>query len=273
MGSSWPRIVFCDMDDTFLGHDKHVPPANRALLDVLHVRGVPFVPCTGRPVSAVPNEVLDHPATQFAIGANGAVVHDVRSDRRLCVRGISKQAVLSLYDRVGGIHTTFDVFADGEVFSERVRYDAMGTYGIDVPCLEMLRRVRQPVDLSVPQIVQRVGVVEKITCFWHTQEDRERLIEVIDEEPLLSRSSGHPKNFELQAAGVCKGSALTWLCAHLGIDVAHAVAFGDAPNDVSMLLAAGDGVAMANAHPQVLAVANHVASDCNDAGVARYLIV
>lgn len=38
-----------------------------------------------------------------------------------------------------------------------------------------------------------------------------------------------------------------------------------------MLAAAGDGVAMANAVPEALAVANHVC-DSNDAdGVARYL--
>lgn len=260
------------MDDTFLAQNKHVPAANRALLDVLHERGVPFVPCTGRPVSAVPHEVLAHPATRFAVGANGAVVHDVRNDRRLCVMGIRKQAVLSLYERVRGVETTFDIFADGEVFSERSRYEAMGSYGIDAPSLEVLRRVRQPVDYSVPQIVARVGVVEKITCFWRTRKDRERLIETIRQEPLLSRSSGHPQNFELQAAGVSKGSALVWLCEHLGMDVSHAVAFGDALNDVSMLQAAGDGVAMANALPEVLAAADHVAGDCNDAGVARYLL-
>jgi hypothetical protein len=269
---SLPRIVFADMDDTFLDTDKHVPAANRELLDVLTQHDVPFVPCTGRPVSAVPDEVLAHPATRFAIGANGSVVHDVCANRRLHVVGMDKRMVVSLYERVREMQTTFDVFADGEVYSERARYEAMGSFGIDAPSLEMLRRVRIPVDLSVPQIVERVCVIEKVTCFWRTPHDRDLLREAIDAEQGICSASGHPQNFELQAAGVSKGFALGWLCEHLGIDLADAVAFGDAENDVSMLEVAGDGVAVANAIPHVLAVADHVTLDCNHAGVASYLL-
>lgn len=267
-----PRIVFADMDDTFLDTNKDVPAANRELLDVLAKHDVPFVPCTGRTVSAVPGEVLAHPATRFAIGANGSVVHDVRANRRLHVVGMDKRAVLSLYERVRNAQATFDVFADGEVYSERARYEAMGSFGIDAPSLEMLRRVRIPVDQSVPQVVERVCVVEKVTCFWRTPDDRDLLRAAIDDERGLCCASGHPKNFELQAAGVSKGFALGWLCAHLGIDVADAVAFGDAQNDVSMLEMAGDGVAVANAIPHVLEVADHVTLDCDHAGVAHYLL-
>lgn len=260
------------MDDTFLARSKQVPKLNMHLLDELAKRGIPFVPCTGRPIRAVPHELLAHEATRYAVGANGAVVQDVAQGRRIHVVGIDKRVVLSLYERVQGIDTTFDVFADGEVFSERHRYDAMGSYGIDEPSLEVLRRVRKPVDLSVPQIVEQVGVIEKITCFWRASQDRDHLLAAIDCEKGLSRSSGHPRNFELQAVGVSKGSALVWLCAHLGIGVADAMAFGDAENDVSMVRAAGDGVAMANAIDSLRAVANHVTVDCDNAGVARYLL-
>ena len=61
------------------------------------------------------------------------------------------------------------------------------------------------------------------------------------------------------------------MSAHLGVDVADTVAFGDASNDVTMLEAAGDGVAMANALPEAVAAANHATSSCDDSGVARYL--
>jgi hydroxymethylpyrimidine pyrophosphatase-like HAD family hydrolase len=88
----------------------------------------------------------------------------------------------------------------------------------------------------------------------------------------FSSAHGHPKNFELQADGVSKGSALLWLCGHLGIRPSDAVAFGDEANDVSLLAAAGDGVAMANAIPQARAVANHTAPSNDDAGVASYVM-
>ena len=42
------RVVFCDMDGTFLTRDKRVLGENFALLDRLAEKSVPFVPCSGR---------------------------------------------------------------------------------------------------------------------------------------------------------------------------------------------------------------------------------
>lgn len=47
--------------------------------------------------------------------------------------------------------------------------------------------------------------------------------------------------------------------------------FGDMPNDVPMLLRAGLGVAMGNAHPDALAVADEVTAPNSEDGVARVL--
>lgn len=49
------------------------------------------------------------------------------------------------------------------------------------------------------------------------------------------------------------------------------MAFGDGLNDLSMIEAAGTGVAMANAAPAVLAAANHVSSSNDEDGVAQAL--
>ena len=265
-------IVFADMDDTFLTTSKDLPAGNLELLDVLACEGVPFVPCTGRPVVGVPTDVMAHEATRYVVGSNGGVIYDVRARKNLRVRSIGPATVLDLYERVRGLGTTFDVFADGEVFAERPRYEAMRGYGLDAPSLEVLLRVRKPVDLTVPQIVERACSIEKITCFWHTEKDRDELASAIGEVDGLSRSSGHPRNFELQAKGVSKGEALVWLCDYLGIPLGESVAFGDADNDLPLLMAAGDGVAMGNATAPVLVAADHVTSSCNEAGVARYLL-
>lgn len=266
------KMVFADMDGTFVATDKSVPPQNMELLDVLASRDIGFVPCTGRPVSAVPQQILDHEATRYAVGSNGSVVYDNRAKAPIHVVGMNKKAVLDLYEAVKCLNVTFDVFADGEVYAERTRYDAMGSYGIDGPTLSMLRRVRKPVDKNVAELVERARAVEKITCFWSRECDRRGLELAIDRIGGFSSAHGHPKNFELQAEGVSKGFALVWLCKHTGVNPADVVAFGDEANDVSLLAAAGDGVAMANAIPQARAVANHTAPSNDDAGVASYVM-
>ncbi len=264
-------IVCADMDGTFLATNKDVPTRNLQALDLLARLGIPFVPCTGRPVSAVPTELLEHPATRFAVGSNGSVVYDVARRKNLRVVGMDKPRVLTLYERVRDIEATFDIFADGSVYSERARYDAMGSYGIDEPSLAVLRRVRRPVDMDVPAIVERAVKVDKVTCFWHRPQDRDALATAIAELGGFSCAHGHPKNFELQAEGVNKGSAIEWLCDHEGYDVRHAIAFGDEANDLPMLTAVGDGVAMANATPEVLRAADHVTCSNDEDGIAQYL--
>lgn len=264
-------LIFADMDGTFLADDKSVPSRNLRVLDAFCERRMAFVPCTGRPVSAVPQQVMDHAATQFAVGSNGAVVYDVHNKMRLHVSSMSKERVVQLYERVKDLHATFDIFADGEVFSERARYEAMGGYGIDEPSLAVLRRVRKPVDLLVPDIVERAHTVEKVTCFWRSEEDRVALERAICEVGGFSSAHGHPKNFELQAKGVSKGSALVWLCDYAGVPVDQTVAFGDEANDLPMICLAGKGVAMANATPDVLAAADYVTGSNDAAGVAAFL--
>lgn len=264
-------IVFADMDGTFLAMDKSVPLANLQILDVLLRHHVPFVPCTGRPISAVPQQIMVHAATRYAVGSNGAVVFDVVHNRTLHVERMQADRILALYERVKHLHATFDVFADGSVYAERCRYNAMESLGIDEPTLAVLRRVRTPVDFTVPQIVHRAHSIEKITCFWQNERDQQALQEAIDDVGGFSCAHGHPKNFELQAEGVSKGSALLWLCSHLGIPTSESVAFGDEANDLPMLIAAGDGVAMANATPEVYAAANHCTTSSDNAGVAYYL--
>ena len=76
---------------------------------------------------------------------------------------------------------------------------------------------------------------------------------------------------EISAVGVTKASTLATLAAELGIGPAEVIAFGDMPNDLPLLEWAGTSYAMANAHPTVLALADHVAPPNDEDGVAAVL--
>ena len=81
----------------------------------------------------------------------------------------------------------------------------------------------------------------------------------------------HPGLVEISAADVTKASALIGLCKTLGVEAADVVAFGDMPNDIPMLTWAGTSYAMADAHESVLELADHVAPQCEEEGVAQIL--
>jgi hypothetical protein len=79
--------------------------------------------------------------------------------------------------------------------------------------------------------------------------------------------SGGP-HIEVFAPGVSKAAGLAALCADLGVAPADVVAVGDHRNDVEMVRWAGRGVAVANAVPELLAVADAVVPANTDDGVA-----
>lgn len=104
------RLVFIDMDDTFVGPDKTIPRDNLRILDVAAERGVQFVPCTGRSLRGVPRELVEHPSVRHAVCRGGALVYDVRSGRAIREVPISKSLVRALYADVRGQRVAFDLF-------------------------------------------------------------------------------------------------------------------------------------------------------------------
>ena len=61
-----------------------------------------------------------------------------------------------------------------------------------------------------------------------------------------------------------KGKAVEFLCDYLGIPIAESVACGDAANDISMIKAAGIGVAMQNATDDAKLSADYITSNTNN---------
>ena len=70
-----------------------------------------------------------------------------------------------------------------------------------------------------------------------------------------------------------KGNALIWLRDYLGIKPENVIAAGDGENDMSMIQAAGVGVAMLNAPDNVKTVADIITeTDNNHDGLAPILL-
>jgi Cof subfamily protein (haloacid dehalogenase superfamily) len=82
-------------------------------------------------------------------------------------------------------------------------------------------------------------------------------------------SKSLPYFLEFASPAVTKASGLAFLADHLGFTAEETVAFGDGENDVELLEWAGYGVAVANAHDRVLAVADWVCPAAAEEGVAQ----
>ncbi len=76
---------------------------------------------------------------------------------------------------------------------------------------------------------------------------------------------------ELLPLGLTKATGLSLAARRLGVKAADTIAFGDMPNDIPMFGWAAHGVAMANAHDDLKAVADEITASNEEDGIAVVL--
>lgn len=76
---------------------------------------------------------------------------------------------------------------------------------------------------------------------------------------------------EILPLGLSKATGLSLAARRLGVKAADTIAFGDMPNDIPMFGWAHHGVAMANAHDDLKAVAHEITASNEDDGIAVVL--
>lgn len=97
-------------------------------------------------------------------------------------------------------------------------------------------------------------------------------------EPMLKERFGDELDIFLSAPwfldvmpkGVTKGAGIRYIAAQMGISMDEVIACGDSYNDISMIRAAGLGVAMHNAEDALKAAADYITErDCDHSGIAE----
>ncbi|MEY3346255.1 MAG: hypothetical protein RLZZ581_1049, partial [Actinomycetota bacterium] len=85
----------------------------------------------------------------------------------------------------------------------------------------------------------------------------------------VTHSNPYDSLLEINAHGVSKGATLSKMAQRHGITAEQTVAFGDNPNDFTMLSWAGRSWAMADGHPHGKLHAKFIAEPHHQDGVAK----
>lgn len=264
------KMVLLDLDGTLLTTEKTLSPANRRALERAAAMGVHIVPCTGRLYKGMPQEVRDLPFVRYTVAVNGAQIYDAEEDRILCREEISPEDAERLYDRFETIPAVYDCYLDGWGYMRADSYARIDEFVEDPNIAALVKRTRQPLEDFREHMRRERRSVQKTQLFFSDRQRRLLELKRLAEDfPEMSVTSSLPFNIELNAKRANKGEGLRFLCRYLGIDIQDAMAFGDGSNDLTMIEAAGIGVAMGNGSPEILAAADYI-TDTNDRdGVAK----
>ena len=255
-----PRLVATDLDGTLLHTDGTVTERTRAVLTALDALGVPVVFTTGRPIRWMETLWADVGGHGLAICSNGGIVYDVaqREVRTFwpVLRETGLEIARVLRDGIPG--TTF-ALEHTEGWVSEPHFPRHPDDRVERPRGELF-------DVYRDDVVKILAVHRELPAeeFWA------RVEELVGHLATTTWSSSFAL-VEISAAGVTKATTLATLAADLGIGPDEVIAFGDMPNDLPLLEWAGTSYAMANAHPTVLALAEHVAPPNDEDGVATVL--
>lgn len=252
-----PKMIVSDLDGTLLRPDESVSTRTLAVLERAKVAGVPVVIATGRPAWWLPTFGFDG----YAACMNGAMVIDLGRWQVLSADAMSVTILAELV-------TKMSAAAPGCSFAvERTGLTpdgALAEFDFQTIWDDDFRRVTRAELISEPAM--------KLFVRWgdSSEELAARLAACAVPAAIVTYSSDCGL-VEVCRAGVNKAVAVAKLAAKWDIDPAEVICFGDMINDLEMLTWAGRGVAMANAHQRVLAIADEVTASNDQDGVAQTL--
>ncbi len=253
------RLVATDLDGTLVRSDGTVSDRTRGVLAALDERDVPVLFVTARPLRWMEELWPFVGGHGMAIVSNGAIWFDVEGRRVRQLWGMEAAVGVPLTEAIAAAvpEATFALETE-----HGIRYDPRFVDEWD-PAPEEHRGPLAEIwtDPVVKLLVMAPGV--------DPLRFREATLDAVGDRAVVTWTG--PGLLEISAAGITKAATLARVAEELGVAREEVVAFGDMPNDIPMLTWAGRGYAMANADPDLLAVADEVAPSNDEDGVARVL--
>jgi Cof subfamily protein (haloacid dehalogenase superfamily) len=263
-----PLLIASDVDGTLLDDDENVTPRTRAAVHAAVAAGAHFVLATGRPPRWVPQVVEALGIAPMSVCANGAVIYDSATDRILSARTLSPDVLAELAE------VATRVIPGSGLAVERVgrsAHDAATPQFVSSPGYEHAWLNPDNTEVSFEDLLSAPAIKLLIRKAGARSADMFATLSKhigIQGDMTYSTNNGL---IEVLPLGISKATGVAELARPLGIAAEDVVAFGDMPNDVPMISWAGLGVAMGNAHPEVIEAADEVTTPNTDDGLARVL--
>jgi Cof subfamily protein (haloacid dehalogenase superfamily) len=258
-----PKLIATDLDGTLVRSDDTVSAYTHEVLDRVRAAGIRIVGATGRGPRLTSLTRGDIRVADFLVMAQGGWVLD------------QAESVYLLRSRLPG-PALAGVLADLEaevgalsVMVEALDHDDAPLWGDYDPTWRYPVRLEQR-----PRADCLTGDVIKAFArsFAHDVDQLLAVARRVVSPAVASVTQAGLDYVEICPPHVTKATGLSVVADAVGVDPADVLVFGDMPNDLPMFAWAGwSRVAVANAHPDLLAVADEVTLTNDEDGVAVYL--
>lgn len=261
------QMVVTDLDGTLLNSKKQISDRNETAIRNLQRKGVMVAAATGR-LDVMTKPYLNQlKVIDVVIGCDGAVIRDVSTGTRISGIPLAESICLQAFEVLKHRGLPYYVFSEDELVGDDPENERLVIHRKFNRRLDAEDRIPIRIVKDLEEYVKHTQVYKIVA----SHEDKRFLDDAANElniiEGLSAVRSG-PRVLALKAKGISKASALKQLVNEWGIPLEKVAAFGDEVNDIDMLKAAGLGIAMGNADPEVKRYADCVTLSNDEDGVA-----
>ncbi|MDD6215066.1 MAG: Cof-type HAD-IIB family hydrolase [Firmicutes bacterium] len=262
MGNFEGILICSDLDETLLTTDKRVSDENKQYIEYFMSEGGKFTFTTGR-VPRGARLILDYIVPNAPIVAfNGAGLYDFARDEMTWGTYLDEHITAFLEDA----EHRFKNIAINICTDENVYFCKINEWSERYRVAEKL----PPLQIDYHDIPKPWKKALFITEGDHMEEIKQgvRELNFADKFDFVRSSENY---FEVLPKGASKGNGMIRLADMLGIEISRTIALGDNENDISMLEAAGVGVAVSNAVDSAKNVADIITVSNNESAVAKII--
>ena len=237
-------------------------PRTRDAIAAVRASGSHVIVVTGRMFRSTRPYLADAGLDEPVVCYQGAVVADPVSGEWLRHVPIPRAVALEAIDAVVAAGFHVNCYVDDELYVARVTPEARAYAGFQPLYIHEVGDLHAWLDTDPTKLVA-VGDPDALDA-----------LEDVLKPHFLGRlfvSKSLPHFLEFAHPDVNKGSGLAFVAEQLGFTAEETVAAGDGENDRELLDWAGFGVAVANAHDDILARADLVVPSVHEEGIALLL--
>lgn len=256
------RLIATDLDGTLLRSDNTVSQRSRDALAAAVAAGAAHIVVTGRSVPWTRHVLDDLGYDGLAVCGQGAQVYDAGAHRLLTSVTLDRQLAGLALAKIEAEVGTVAVAASRDGLAGEVLIGEGYVYHPELPVIHM----KDATELWAAPInklyIQHPGGLG--------DDELARIAQEVAGD-LVGVTMAGEGIVELLPLGLTKATGLSLAARRLGVTAADTIAFGDMPNDMPMFAWAAHSVAMANAHPDLKAVADEVTASNDEDGIAVVL--
>ncbi len=279
------KFVAIDLDGTLLNSYGEVSEDTKKVLLKAKSQGIEIVLSSGRPISSTESLARELRIDNYLISGNGAAVYDIKNQKLIWDRFLSKEQVLNIAKLCEENSFFYNVYTEDEVIANSLNYNVLFYHKENLKKVEekrthinVVQNIAEYIEESGKNKFLKITVCDESQFIFNSIMKRLKLIDGIDvlETEYMSRkkikSGTEDVNIqyfytEVTNKNVNKWSAIEFLIKKLNINKEEVVAIGDNMNDIEMIQNAGLGIAMGNSNPKMKKIANEIVADNNSEGV------